>query len=1293
MKQCLADKAVVFKAPPVKYPILLIFITLETLFNRGVISSHTGPASKQPVISTLDLKSFKFDSNNYSIFNFNITSLADSQSHRSKGILSINMTTLFDLMPLIDNMIIEAEMTIEHGSNRERDQFGLHLSTNEHSTGFGCSQMPCSQAELQIYNRELFMHSNFYDETTYHTFATNSEQPTRTSRLNDVIKAQNNKHFASTYDKKCLRVQINRDGIGKTTESFSSSRSKCFHNDNSRSSQQSVQINTSFNTQFSHLWKAETVFIGVNRLIGSDSRSGDYLDELTVTITPDTSNRPELRVLNSLYCYWYALGVDSFECHCQHGYKWNDSAKMCSDENECELMNALTMDCVHLCVNQPGSYTCACYPGFTVDPQISSNCIDIDECQQDSNPCHIGTCVNTIGSFYCICPNLDRQPPKLYLPPSSTDITLCNKPPSTQCNPLNGLLAGCQHGCVTSRNGISECVCHRNYRQVPNALTSQYSECAPTCSVRNAGCSDICHDRPGQFPQCSCHPGFELNPDNFKECLEVNECEQIGNECTMGCVNTRGSYFCTCPEGLTWDANLTQCIDVDECQFLGDILCEHECVNTFGSYHCQCRPGFTTFGDNYRHCRDIDECEEWGDNGGCDQMCENTGGSYECKCAEGYLLHANQFNCIRTTKCPQLAPDAEKIRMSCSTNQNGDEECNLTCTHEDYFFPFAGHPKSLTLQCAQTQGGSYWVTPRRAEGMSRDGRGAGVFGGQMSYMGAPDCYHPSRIYSTFEVPLLMNGTYCNATVQYIQSHLNSFRKKLRSELNFDDLDVCKGHVNCDVGKIQASCVPSDTKPKLPDKYFFNIPIKVSANFKTQDIPEYTMAQIKSAINASRLSVDNIQRIFSTGILKSAKVHSLKYAKIVGNFFNVRLTHRMKSSECPNDQTFLDATSTQCLRCPRSNSIAAIAQTHFDQGEGHNSNKQQQQHTHTFCEECAIGSEPNEEKTSCDRCDARGVFTPRQKKCGGLCTPGHYGPYNSGQKQNSCRKCPKGHYQPRSGKTTCLKCNHGQVTRNGTRCILNNPVLKCPHNYFPDRGRCKKCPADMYPDTISNSQLDYCKESKCTQLSLGANSGLFTTPNWPFNYPAHAQCRSILLTSNDQQSSKSGGQTVLLIIPYIDLGNNHKLDSEFSIIGNNSGRVYFLHYNQAIFRPVVQFITIDPKDSLTILFNSSQEEARGLILFYIAIPDDITAFTNHYSQDQFHQSIMTSQVMKDILTQPSRTVQLVNLFQTIIDACLHRSSSQNPQQAAKLLPLSTFTYFVNDNVISPAREICIHFQDT
>ena len=72
-----------------------------------------------------------------------------------------------------------------------------------------------------------------------------------------------------------------------------------------------------------------------------------------------------------------------------------------------------------------------------------------------------------------------------------------------------------------------------------------------------------------------------------------------------------------------------------------------------------------------------------------------------------------------------------------------------------------------------------------------------------------------------------------------------------------------------------------------------------------------MAQIKSAINASRLSVDNIQRIFSTGILKSAKVHSLKYAKIVGNFFNVRLTHRMKSSECPNDQTFLDATSTQC----------------------------------------------------------------------------------------------------------------------------------------------------------------------------------------------------------------------------------------------------------------------------------------------------------------------------------------------------------------------------------------------
>lgn len=42
---------------------------------------------------------------------------------------------------------------------------------------------------------------------------------------------------------------------------------------------------------------------------------------------------------------------------------------------------------------------------------------------------------------------------------------------------------------------------------------------------------------------------------------DINECEKIPNLCKGGgqCVNTEGSFMCTCPAGLTLDASGTRC--------------------------------------------------------------------------------------------------------------------------------------------------------------------------------------------------------------------------------------------------------------------------------------------------------------------------------------------------------------------------------------------------------------------------------------------------------------------------------------------------------------------------------------------------------------------------------------------------------------------------------------------------------------------------------------------------------------------------------------------------------------
>ncbi|XP_050400757.1 uncharacterized protein LOC126817689 [Patella vulgata] len=131
---------------------------------------------------------------------------------------------------------------------------------------------------------------------------------------------------------------------------------------------------------------------------------------------------------------------------------------------------------------------------------------------------------------------------------------------------------------------------------------------------------------------------------------DVNECSNSG--CSHGCVNTLGSYYCTCNSGyvLKKPENKT-CIDTDECGvFNGE--CQHTCKNNIGSYECICITGYKVAPDR-RTCLDIDECKT--DDGGCDddQKCINTPGSRRCipKVAEFVLLTGAQASAAAQVNC------------------------------------------------------------------------------------------------------------------------------------------------------------------------------------------------------------------------------------------------------------------------------------------------------------------------------------------------------------------------------------------------------------------------------------------------------------------------------------------------------------------------------------------------------------------------------------------------------------------------------------------------------------------
>ena len=68
----------------------------------------------------------------------------------------------------------------------------------------------------------------------------------------------------------------------------------------------------------------------------------------------------------------------SYYCTCNPGYHLSNNYHTCMDINECALDNG---GCDQKCINEPGSFSCACYEGFRLDHY---RCQDIDKCSEDN---------------------------------------------------------------------------------------------------------------------------------------------------------------------------------------------------------------------------------------------------------------------------------------------------------------------------------------------------------------------------------------------------------------------------------------------------------------------------------------------------------------------------------------------------------------------------------------------------------------------------------------------------------------------------------------------------------------------------------------------------------------------------------------------------------------------------------------------------------------------------------------------------------------------------------------------
>lgn len=133
--------------------------------------------------------------------------------------------------------------------------------------------------------------------------------------------------------------------------------------------------------------------------------------------------------------------------------------------------------------------------------------LDVNECETIPDLCRNGQCINTLGSYRCICHKGFKPDPS-----------------GLHCLGILSLL-----------------YCFLNYYWC--CIFLDINECVQNTSH----CQYHCQNTEGSYT-CSCPPGFLLNPDGFT-CRDLDECTTGQHICQQNCINTEGSYKCSCEKG------------------------------------------------------------------------------------------------------------------------------------------------------------------------------------------------------------------------------------------------------------------------------------------------------------------------------------------------------------------------------------------------------------------------------------------------------------------------------------------------------------------------------------------------------------------------------------------------------------------------------------------------------------------------------------------------------------------------------------------------------------------------
>ena len=421
-------------------------------------------------------------------------------------------------------------------------------------------------------------------------------------------------------------------------------------------------------------------------------------------------------------------------CNCSGGFvALSDFCILdCEETNACKLegndrpgLCAANANCTATSLTD---YLCQCNVGYTGNGSVA--CTQIDYCA--SSPCTdselvASVCYNSLSGHSCGCPDgyTDYTDETGCADTDECDGSpTCADPHSVCTNTIGSYTCECTGnytiGSVTSDDEVNlyddtVCVCADGFEPaVPLGTALDGCVDADECALsENNSChaNATCVNTVGSY-NCTCNAGYTGNGTN---CTQLNECTEGIDNCASQatCSDSVGSFSCACNAGFVGSG--LSCVNQDECTTGVHTCASHantRCIDIEGSFLCRCNAGYS--GGDSLSCANINECTDGPMDCVTDAACTDTTGSFTCACNRGFTGQGT-VACVDLNECSTGAHtcdtnavchnSAGSFSCVCGTGYSGD---GVSCANLDEC-TLGVHMCGANAECGNTAG-SYTCT-------------------------------------------------------------------------------------------------------------------------------------------------------------------------------------------------------------------------------------------------------------------------------------------------------------------------------------------------------------------------------------------------------------------------------------------------------------------------------------------------------------------------------------------------------------------------------------------------------